>query len=56
MTFNAVRYAGHDTKTGEVFQYDTQFWLDLQMDYDLEVAEDKLAGRIDDEVRVYTAV
>ena len=31
-----------------------QFWLGLQMDYDLDVAEDGLAEQIDDEVRVYT--
>jgi len=30
--------------------------LGLQMDYDLDVAEDELAARIDDEVRVYSAV
>ena len=28
-----------------------QFWLGLQMDYDLDVAEDKLADHIEREVR-----
>jgi plasmid maintenance system antidote protein VapI len=28
-----------------------QFWLGLQMDYDLDVAEDALAERIEREVR-----
>jgi addiction module HigA family antidote len=32
-----------------------QFWLGLQMDYDLDVAEDKLAARIEREVRPRTA-
>jgi addiction module HigA family antidote len=29
-----------------------QFWLGLQMDYDLDVAEDLLGNRLDKEVRV----
>jgi len=34
-----------------------QFWLGLQMDYDLDVAEDTLADRIEREVRPHaTAV
>jgi plasmid maintenance system antidote protein VapI len=33
-----------------------QFWLGLQLDYDLDVAEDKLAAKIKDEVRVYSTV
>jgi plasmid maintenance system antidote protein VapI len=33
-----------------------QFWLGLQMGYDLDVAEDELAKQINDEVRVYTPV
>jgi addiction module HigA family antidote len=28
-----------------------EFWLGLQMDYDLELAEDRAAGRIEREVR-----
>jgi plasmid maintenance system antidote protein VapI len=30
-----------------------QFWLGLQMDYDLDVEEDQLADRLDREVRVF---
>lgn len=33
-----------------------QFWLGLQMDYDLEVAEDELAEQIAHDVRVFAAV
>jgi addiction module HigA family antidote len=32
-----------------------QFWLGLQMDYDLDVTEDALAERLDREVRPHTA-
>ena len=35
------------------FDMSAQFWLGLQMDYDLDTAEDKLAGRIDKEVQIY---
>lgn len=31
-----------------------QFWLGLQSDYDLDVAEDKLGERLEREVRTYT--
>lgn len=33
-----------------------QFWLGLQLDYELDLATDKLAGRIKREVRTYAAV
>ena len=32
-----------------------QFWLGLQMDYDLDLASDELAGRLEQEVIVYSA-
>jgi len=35
------------------FGMSPQFWLGLQMDYDLAVEEDRLAKRLDREVRVY---
>ncbi len=35
------------------FNMSPQFWLGLQMDYELDVATDKLAHRIDREVRPY---
>jgi addiction module HigA family antidote len=37
------------------FQMSPQFWLGLQMDYDLDVAEDTLAERLDTEVKPQTA-
>jgi len=37
------------------FDMSPQFWLGLQMDYDLDVAEDELADQINREVRVYSA-
>ncbi len=36
------------------FDMSPQFWLGLQMDYDLDVAEDELAEQIKQEVRVYS--
>jgi plasmid maintenance system antidote protein VapI len=30
-----------------------QFWLGLQMDYDLDVAADKIGARLEREVRPY---
>lgn len=35
------------------FDMSAQFWLGLQMDYDLDVAADKLAGQIQQEVIVH---
>ena len=35
------------------FNMSPQFWLDLQMDYDLDVAQDQLAAKIDKEVQKY---
>lgn len=37
------------------FGMSAHFWLGLQMDYELDVAEDLLAGRLDAEVRPRTA-
>ena len=37
------------------FGVSPQFWLGLQMDYDLDVAEDELAEQISREVQVYSA-
>lgn len=37
------------------FEMSPQFWLGLQMDYDLDVEEDKLAGRLPAEVKTYKA-
>ncbi|WP_089936239.1 HigA family addiction module antitoxin [Candidatus Entotheonella palauensis] len=35
------------------FGMSAQFWLGLQMDYDLDCEVDKLADRLDREVRIY---
>ena len=36
------------------FNMSPQFWLGLQMDYDLDIAEDTLAKRLEREVRPYS--
>ena len=36
------------------FDMSAEFWLGLQMDYDLDVAEDESADRIKSEVQVHT--
>ena len=38
------------------FKMTPQFWLGLQMDYDLDIEEDRLAERLDKEVNVYEVV
>jgi addiction module HigA family antidote len=38
------------------FDMSPQFWLGLQMDYDLDVAEDELAERLEKEVQTYQSV
>lgn len=42
-------------RLGRYFNMSPQFWLGLQMDYDLDTEEDKLAGRLRREVRMYKA-
>lgn len=37
------------------FDMSPQFWLGLQMDYDLDVAADSLADRLKNEITIYTA-
>jgi addiction module HigA family antidote len=37
------------------FKMSPQFWLGLQMDYDLDVEEDRLADRLPYEVKTYKA-
>lgn len=37
------------------FKMSPQFWLGLQMDYDLDVAEDELGERLDREIAIPTA-
>ena len=38
------------------FKNSPQFWLGLQMDYDLDIAEDRLEDRINSEIRPRMAV
>jgi antitoxin HigA-1 len=38
------------------FGTSAQFWTGLQSQYDLDVAEEELAGRLDREVRAYVKV
>ena len=40
-------------RLGRYFEMWPQFWLGLQMDYDLDVEEDKLGTRLEQEVRPY---
>jgi len=35
------------------FKMSPQFWLGLQMDYDLDLEEDRLADRLPEEVKTY---
>jgi addiction module HigA family antidote len=40
-------------RLAKYFNMSPQFWLGLQMDYDLDVAEDQIADRIKNEVQEY---
>ena len=40
-------------RLAKYFNMSAKFWLGLQIDYDLDVAEDKLADRLDKEIQVY---
>ena len=42
-------------RLGKFFNMTPQFWMNLQSRYDLEVAEDNLAGKLEKEVHVYQA-
>lgn len=39
-------------RLGRYFGMSAQFWLGLQMDYDLDKEEDRLGGRLGEEVRI----
>ena len=43
-------------RMGRYFGMSAQFWLGLQMDYDLDAEEDKWGERLAEEVRQYVAV
>ncbi len=40
-------------RLGRYFKMSPQFWLGLQMDFDLDVEEDRMTKRLDREVRTY---
>ena len=40
-------------RLAKYFKMSPQFWLGLQMDYDLDIAEDQLADRLDNEIQKY---
>ena len=41
-------------RLSQYFLMSSRFWLGLQMDYDLDIAEDELGARLDEEVAVLT--
>jgi addiction module HigA family antidote len=43
-------------RLGRCFGMSAEFWLGLQMDYELDVESDRLGGRLKDEVTIYEAV
>ncbi len=40
-------------RLAKYFNMSPQFWLGLQMDYDIDVASDQIADRLDQEIREY---
>ena len=42
-------------RLAKFFGMEAQFWMNLQSHYDLEVAKDAIAGKLDREVEVLTA-
>ncbi len=42
-------------RLGKFFGMEAQFWMNLQSHYDLEVAKDAIAGKLDREVEVLDA-
>jgi addiction module HigA family antidote len=42
-------------RLAKYFNMSAQFWLGLQMDYDLDIASEQLAEKLNTEIRVYTA-
>ena len=41
-------------RLAKYFDMSPKFWLGLQTDYDLDVAEDKLTDRLDKEIQIYS--
>ncbi len=42
-------------RLGKFFGMEAQFWMNLQSHYDLEIAKDAIAGKLDREVEVLKA-
>lgn len=42
-------------RLGRFFGMEAQFWMNLQTRYDLEVAQEELSDRLNEEVQVYSA-
>jgi addiction module HigA family antidote len=42
-------------RLAKYFNMSAQFWLGLQMDYDLDIAYDQLADKLESEVRTHSA-
>ena len=42
-------------RLGRYFQMSAQFWVNLQASYELEIARDKLRGRLEKEVTIRVA-
>jgi len=40
-------------RLAKYFKMSPEFWLGLQLDYDLDMADDQLSDKIDDDVKVY---
>jgi addiction module HigA family antidote len=47
--------AGTALRLGRYFGVSPEFWLNLQSHYDLEQEQERLAGRLDKEVKVLAA-
>ena len=43
-------------RLAKYFNMSPKFWLGLQIDYDLDLAEDKLADRLEKEVQIYSPI
>lgn len=42
-------------RLGRYFRIEPEFWMNLQTHYDLEVQSDRLAGKLEREVKIYSA-
>ncbi|MBI3351094.1 MAG: HigA family addiction module antidote protein [Nitrospirae bacterium] len=42
-------------RLGRYFGLSPEFWMNLQIHYELEVEKERLAGKLNNEVRVYAA-